>query len=279
MTTGSCDFRFHESLQGRTGGREGSKEVVGRVVRGVVIRHGADGDDVRYVTRGADGHRFGAIVSCRCNHDDASVPGGHDCAVHRVLPVMGHGGAAECQIQNPDVVRVLVGDYEGDCPDYIHVGPHALVVECLDDYQIDIRCYAVETTGTLSIQVFGFVAAGNHAGKVGAVSVLVIHRQGGSVLDGVIVSDNPFIAGSVFSDCFVSPGTRVDQGDGDAGSGNAFEMQLVSIYQRWIEGIAALALQGHIGVMSEFQRVTVLEVNHNSVVIRSFCCCIFEFKD
>ncbi len=148
-----------------------------------------------------------------------------------------------------------MGDDEGDCTDYIHIGAHAQVVERPDDYEVDIRCYTVVTAGALAIQVFGFVAAGNDTRQVSAVTVVVIQRKRGSVLNGIVISNDPFVAVSVVSNCVVAPGSRIDQSNGDTGSGDAFKMQLVSIDQCGIERIATLSLHRHVGVMSKFQGI------------------------
>ena len=64
VSAGCRDFRFHESFLSGADGRERSKEVVAWVEGSVMIRHGANGDDIRHVARGTDGHGFGTVVSC-----------------------------------------------------------------------------------------------------------------------------------------------------------------------------------------------------------------------
>ncbi len=87
MPSHANQVRLHEALVGGTGGRETRESVLAHLHRIVVIRDGADSDDVGRVTGRADRHGRRSIVAGGGYDHDAGRPRSHDGLVEGIGPI------------------------------------------------------------------------------------------------------------------------------------------------------------------------------------------------
>ena len=218
------DLGFDEAFEGRAVRRERCQPVVGRVVRRVVIGHGADRDDVGHVARYVDRLRARAAVAGGHDDDDTGLPRAHDRLGEGVVPVIGLRGGTERQVGDTDAVGVLVGDNPVESQDHLRVAAAAVGVERAQGNDICARRNAVVLAGCVARR------GGGDRGDVGAVSVAVdgiaLIRQRAHVRQ--VDRGNPAVAPVVVGErrtCRCDPQAGVDHGDGHALAGDAGGVQ------------------------------------------------------
>ena len=102
MTTGSSNLRLHESLVRRPRRREGRQEIIGLILRRVVVINRADSHDIRHVAGNTHGHCTRTCIASRGHHDYPCFPCRHHGLIQGVIPVVRLWVGAKGQIEHPN---------------------------------------------------------------------------------------------------------------------------------------------------------------------------------
>ena len=278
MATGCCYLGLNKTFHGWSRRRKGRQVVILKLVRRVMVSHGTNGQHIRDVTRHTDGHGFRAGITSGNQHHNARPPGGHNCQIQRVLPVMGHGRATEGQIHYSNVVLLLMGNHKGNGSDHVQVGAPPLFIKGPDDDQIGIWRYPMIAARSLAVQVKRLAGTGEDTGDVAAMAIVIKHRQRRTIFDGVIIGSDTWLVEGIEVNGLAGPATRVDDGNPNSLPRHPLHMQQVSVYQGGEKRVPAAALHGQTGVKRIFNLQALSKGGCNLVVIRQHCRLIFKYQ-